>query len=264
MEKMAPIDAFGVTDVGRKRKHNEDAFSLEREEGLFVVADGMGGHAAGEVAAKITVETIGEFIAATRQKEEATWPFKYNHELQFNSNRLAIAIEKANERVMSAVAAQPWLKGMGTTVVAGLLNEKILSLAHVGDSRAYLYRSGELTRLTDDHSWVHEQVSAGILTEDEAKTHPLKNVVTRALGGGPSVSPDLREMEFTPGDAFLFCSDGLTTMLSDEEIRDVVAADEKKDAKALCKDLVDLANEKGGVDNITVVFVKVEPDAKKK
>ena len=264
MEKMAPIDAFGLTDVGRKRKHNEDAFSLEREEGLFIVADGMGGHAAGEVAAKITVETIGEFIAATRQKEEATWPFKYNHELQFNSNRLAIAIEKANERVMSAVAAQPWLKGMGTTVVAGLLNEKILSLAHVGDSRAYLYRSGELSRLTDDHSWVHEQVSAGILTEDEAKTHPLKNVVTRALGGGPSVSPDLREMEFTPGDAFLFCSDGLTTMLSDEEIRDVVAAAEEKDAKGLCQDLVDLANEKGGVDNITVVFVKVDPEPKKK
>ena len=187
MEKMAAIDAFGLTDVGKKRKHNEDAYALEETEGLFIVADGMGGHAAGEVAAKITVETIGEFIAATRQKEEATWPFKYNHELQFNSNRLAIAIEKANERVMSAVAAQPWLKGMGTTVVAGLLNEKVLSLAHVGDSRAYLYRKGDLTRLTDDHSWVHEQVAAGILTEEEAKTHPLKNVVTRALGGGPSV-----------------------------------------------------------------------------
>jgi PPM family protein phosphatase len=254
---MSEIEAYGLTDVGKKRKHNEDAYALDESEGLFIVADGMGGHAAGEVAAKITVETIGEFIAATRQKEEATWPFKYNHELLFNSNRLAIAIEKANERVMSAVAAQPWLKGMGTTVVAGLLNEKILSLAHVGDSRAYLYRGGELTRLTDDHSWVHEQVSAGILTEDEAKTHPLKNVVTRALGGGASVAPDLREMEFFPGDAFLFCSDGLTTMLSDEEIRDCVAVDEKKNAEALCQDLVDLANEKGGVDNITVVFVRI-------
>jgi protein phosphatase len=144
------------------------------------------------------------------------------------------------------------------------LNEKVLSLAHVGDSRAYLYRSGELTRLTDDHSWVHEQVAAGILTEDEAKTHPLKNVVTRALGGGPSVSPDLRELEFSPGDIFLFCSDGLTTMLSDEEIRDTVAADEKKGAEELCQDLVDLANSKGGVDNITVVFVRIAtpaPDA---
>ncbi len=254
---MAEIDAYGLTDVGKKRKHNEDAYALDEAEGLFIVADGMGGHAAGEVAAKITVETIGEFIAATRQKEEATWPFKYNHELHFNSNRLAIAIEKANERVMSAVAAQPWLKGMGTTVVAGLLNEKILSLAHVGDSRAYLYRAGELTRLTDDHSWVHEQVSAGILTEEEAKTHPLKNVVTRALGGGPSVAPDLREMEFSRGDAFLFCSDGLTTMLSDEEIRDSIAEDETRTAEALCQGLVDLANDKGGVDNITVVFVRI-------
>jgi serine/threonine protein phosphatase PrpC len=254
---MPSIDAFGLTDVGKKRKHNEDAYSLDVSEGLFIVADGMGGHAAGEVAAKITVETIGEFIAATRQKEEATWPFKYNHELHFNSNRLAVAIEKANERVMSAVAAQPWLKGMGTTVVAGLLNEKILSLAHVGDSRAYLFRNGELTRLTDDHSWVHEQVSAGILTEEEAKTHPLKNVVTRALGGGPSVSPDLREMEFSRGDAFLFCSDGLTTMLSDEEIRDSVQSAASRDSRAICEDLVQLANEKGGVDNITVVLVRI-------
>jgi len=249
------IDVFGVSDVGRKRKHNEDSFSFDADEGLFIVADGMGGHAAGEVASKITVETIGEFIAATRQKEEATWPFKYNHELEFNSNRLAVAIEKANERVMAAVAAQPWLKGMGTTVVAGLLNEKILSLAHVGDSRAYLLREKQLSCLTDDHSWVHEQVAAGILTEEEAKSHPLKNVVTRALGGGPSVAPDLQELVFLPGDRFLFCSDGLTTMLADEEIRDAALAE--KDPKKLCEKLVELANEKGGVDNVTVVVVSI-------
>jgi serine/threonine protein phosphatase PrpC len=255
----ATIAAFGVSDVGRKRKHNEDAFDYKvdesGDEGLFIVADGMGGHAAGEVASKITVETVGEFIAATRQKEEATWPFKYNHELHFNSNRLAIAIEKANERVMAAVSAQPWLKGMGTTVVAGLLDGKLLSLAHVGDSRAYLFRDGQLSRLTDDHSWVHEQVAAGILTEEEAKSHPLKNVVTRALGGGPSVSPDLQELSFETGDVFLFCSDGLTTMLSDEEIRD--AAAEESDPEKLCDRLVDMANEKGGVDNITVVAARI-------
>lgn len=256
---MAAIQAYGLTDVGRKRKHNEDAFALDVTEGLVIVADGMGGHAAGEVASKITVETIGEFIAATRQKEEATWPFKYNHELDFNSNRLAVAIEKANERVMAAVAAQPWLKGMGTTVVAGLLNEKILSLAHVGDSRAYLFRDGQLSRLTDDHSWVHEQVTAGILTEEEAKTHPLKNVVTRALGGGSSVSPDLQELVFSPGDRYLFCSDGLTTMVGDEEIRDNAAT--VREPQPLCQKLVDLANEKGGVDNITVVVVDIVDSA---
>lgn len=258
---MMSVEAFGITDVGRKRKHNEDAYALDLAEGLFIVADGMGGHAAGEVAAKITVETIGEFIAATRQKEEATWPFRYNHALAFNSNRLAIAIEKANERVMAAVAAQPWLKGMGTTVVAGLLNEEILSLAHVGDSRAYLYRDGELTRLTDDHSWVHEQVAAGILTEEEAKSHPLKNVVTRALGGGPSVSPDLRELTFSPRDLFIFCSDGLTTMLGDEEISEAAAI--SAEPQKLCRKLVDTANEKGGVDNITVVIVHVPVGATK-
>jgi serine/threonine protein phosphatase PrpC len=258
---MMSVEAFGITDVGRKRKHNEDAYALDLAEGLFIVADGMGGHAAGEVAAKITVETIGEFIAATRQKEEATWPFRYNHALAFNSNRLAIAIEKANERVMAAVAAQPWLKGMGTTVVAGLLNEEILSLAHVGDSRAYLYRDGELTRLTDDHSWVHEQVAAGILTEDEAKSHPLKNVVTRALGGGPSVSPDLRELTFSARDLFIFCSDGLTTMLGDEEISEAAAV--SAEPQKLCRKLVDMANEKGGVDNITVVIVHVPVGATK-
>src|SRR6266545_3673911 len=236
---MATLKAFGMSDVGRKRKHNEDNLLFDPAEGLFIVADGMGGHAAGEVASKITVETIGEFIASTRQKEEATWPFKYNHSLHFNSNRLAVAIEKANERVMAAVAAQPWLKGMGTTVVAGLLNEKLLSLAHVGDSRAYLFRDGQLSRLTDDHSWVHEQVTAGILTEEEAKTHPLKNVVTRALGGGPSVSPDLQELSFRPGDRFLFCSDGLTTMVSDEEIHEAAAT--VKGTRELCQHLVDLA-----------------------
>ena len=254
------IEVFGLSDVGRKRKHNEDSFSFDADEGLFIVADGMGGHAAGEVASKITVETIGEFIAATRQKEEATWPFKYNHELDFNSNRLAVAIEKANERVMAAVAAQPWLKGMGTTVVAGLLNEKLLSLAHVGDSRAYLLRGKQLSCLTDDHSWVHEQVAAGILTEEEAKSHPLKNVVTRALGGGASVAPDLQELVFSPGDRYIFCSDGLTTMLSDDEIRDILVAE--KTPRAMCEKLIELANEKGGVDNITVVIVSIEQAAK--
>ena len=255
---MTTPQAFGLSDVGKKRKHNEDSLLVAEEDGLFIVADGMGGHAAGEVASKITVETIGEFIASTRQKEEATWPFKYNHALHFNSNRLAVAIEKANERVMAAVAAQPWLKGMGTTVVAGLMNEKILALAHVGDSRAYLYRGGQLSRLTDDHSWVHEQVAAGILTEDEAKSHPLKNVVTRALGGGPSVAPDLQELAFQPGDLFLFCSDGLTTMLADEEIAEAVAA--QPDPEKLTRTLIEEANERGGVDNITVVLVHV-PEA---
>ena len=258
----API-AFGLSDVGRKRKHNEDNYALDMEEGLFIVADGMGGHAAGEVASKITVETIGEFIAATRQKEEATWPFKYNHELHFNSNRLAVAIEKANERVMAAVAAQPWLKGMGTTVVAGLLNEKILALAHVGDSRAYLYRDGQLSRLTDDHSWVHEQVAAGILTEDEAKSHPLKNVVTRARGRAVRCPG--------PPGARLLARRSLHVLLGRPDHDDVRRGDRGgRGGRAGSREALPEPDRRGqrtgGVDNITVVAVRIpekEPSIEK-
>ena len=247
--------AFGLTDIGRKRKHNEDSFVIDLGEGLFVVADGMGGHAAGEVAAKIAVDTIEEFIIDTSQKMESTWPFQYNHQWRFNSNRLAVAVEKANERVISAVAKQPSLKGMGTTLVGGILNGAGMSLAHVGDSRAYRRRSGELRRLTDDHSWVHEQIVTGLLTEEEAKSHPLKNVVTRALGGGPTVLPELQEFDLQPGDQYLFCSDGLTTMLSDEEISEVLGAG--GEPEAICRDLIERANEKGGLDNITTILVEV-------
>lgn len=247
--------AFGLTDIGRKRKHNEDSFVIDISEGLFVVADGMGGHAAGEVAAKIAVDTIEEFIADTSQKMESTWPFQYNHQWRFNSNRLAVAVEKANERVISAVAKQPSLKGMGTTLVGGILNGSGMSLAHVGDSRAYRRRGGALRRLTDDHSWVHEQIVTGILTEEEAKSHPLKNVVTRALGGGPTVLPELQEYDLQPGDQYLFCSDGLTTMLTDEEIDEVLGTG--RDPETICRDLIDRANDRGGLDNITTIVVEV-------
>lgn len=253
------LRAFGLTDIGRKRKHNEDSFVIDVGEGLFVVADGMGGHAAGEVAAKIAVDTIEEFITDTSQKMESTWPFQYNHQWRFNSNRLAVAVEKANERVISAVAKQPSLKGMGTTLVGGIFNGNGMSLAHVGDSRAYRLRSGSLQRLTDDHSWVHEQIVTGILTEEEAKTHPLKNVVTRALGGGPTVVPELQEYDLQPGDHYLFCSDGLTTMLSDEEVAEVMSAG--PDPESVCRELVGRANEKGGLDNITVIVIEVNEAA---
>jgi serine/threonine protein phosphatase PrpC len=249
------LHASGLTDIGRKRKHNEDSFVIDVEEGLVVVADGMGGHAAGEVAAKIAVDTIEQFIAGTSQKEEATWPFQYNHQWRFNSNRLAVAVEQANEKVMSAVAQQPSLKGMGTTLVAAILNGSGMSLAHVGDSRAYRLREGELRRLTDDHSWVHEQIMTGILTEEEAKSHPLKNVVTRALGGGPSVMPELQEYDLMSGDRYLLCSDGLTTMLGDEELTETLRAE--SDPEKACRTLVERANERGGLDNITVIVVDV-------
>ena len=250
------LTAFGLTDVGRKRKHNEDAYLLDSERGLFVVADGMGGHAAGEVASRLTVESIQEFISGTEDDHDNTWPFGYNNRYSVDGNRLSTAVERANEKVMRAVVNRPELKGMGTTVVAALFDEKRATLVHVGDSRAYLYRESELRRLTDDHSWVQEQVNAGILSEEEARSHPLKNVVTRALGGGSHVAVDLLEIPIGDGDRFLLCSDGLTGMVSDEEITSALAS--TRTPEQIVRGLVDLANERGGLDNITAIMVEVK------
>ena len=250
------LTAFGLTDVGRKRKHNEDAYLLDAERGLFVVADGMGGHAAGEVASRLTVESIQEFIAGTEDDHENTWPFGYNNRYSVDGNRLSTAVERANEKVMRAVVNRPELKGMGTTVVAALFDEKRATLVHVGDSRAYLLRDAELCRLTDDHSWVQEQVNAGILSEEEARSHPLKTVVTRALGGGAHVAVDLIEIPVCDTDRFLLCSDGLTGMVSDEEITAALASG--RTLEQIVRGLVDLANERGGVDNITAIMVEVK------
>ena len=249
------LTAYGLTDVGRKRKHNEDAYLLDAERGLFVVADGMGGHAAGEVASRLTVESIQEFIAGTEDDHDNTWPFGYNNRYSVDGNRLSTAVERANEKVMRAVVNRPELKGMGTTVVAALFDEKRATLVHVGDSRAYLFRDSELRRLTDDHSWVQEQVNAGILSEEEARSHPLKNVVTRALGGGAHVAVDLIEIPVGDGDRFLLCSDGLTGMVSDEEITEALSS--SRSLEQIVRGLIDLANERGGVDNITAITVEV-------
>lgn len=250
------VRAFGLTDVGRKRRHNEDAYLVDRDRGLFVVADGMGGHAAGEVASRITVESIQEFIAGTEDQHESTWPYGFNNRYSFEGNRLTTAVEKANDRVMREVQNRPELKGMGTTVVASLFENGRATFVHVGDSRAYLLRNGELRRLTDDHSWVQEQVNAGILSPDEAKSHPLKNVVTRALGGGTHVSPDLIEVSLALHDRFLLCSDGLTGMITDDEILEYLSGEGSLDEKIVQK-LIELANDRGGVDNITAIVIEV-------
>lgn len=256
------LTAFGLTDVGRKRKHNEDAYLLDAERGLFVVADGMGGHAAGEVASRLTVESIQEFISGTEDDHDNTWPFGYNNRYSVDGNRLSTAVERANEKVMRAVVNRPELKGMGTTVVAALFDERRVTLVHVGDSRAYLLRDSELRRLTDDHSWVQEQVNAGILSEEEARSHPLKNVVTRALGGGAHVAVDLIELPVGEGDRYLLCSDGLTGMVSDEEILEALSS--ARTPEQIVRGLVDLANERGGVDNITAIMVVVKPSTGRK
>jgi len=248
------VKAIGLTHVGRQRQHNEDSFLVADEAKLFLVADGMGGHAAGEIASKIAVDAISEFIVHTKE-DDGTWPHAYDEHFGRTTNRLMTALRLANTRVLEAMRKDARLRGMGTTVVACLADDSTMSVAHVGDSRAYLIRNGELSRLTNDHSWVFEQVQAGMLTEAEAEKHPLRNVITRALGGALSVTPDASEVESKPGDVYLLCSDGLTGMVPEDEILRVVS-ENGSDLEKACQDLIDIANERGGLDNVTAILVK--------
>jgi PPM family protein phosphatase len=248
------VKAHGLTHVGRQRQHNEDAFLVENDAHLFLVADGMGGHAAGEIASRIAVDSITEFILHTKE-DDGTWPHAYDEHYKRATNRLMAAVRMANTRVLEAMRKDARLRGMGTTVVACLAEDDIVSVAHVGDSRAYLIREGKLSRITNDHSWVFEQVQAGMLTEAEAEKHPLRNVITRALGGALSVVPDASEIESQTGDIILLCSDGLTGMVPEEEILRLVMSS-NGDLEKACQQLVDAANERGGLDNVTAILVK--------
>lgn len=249
--------AVGLSDVGMVRSHNEDCFHIDPALQIFVVADGMGGHSHGEIASRIAVESILDFVRETADHDK-TWPFVYDARLQRHSNRLRAAIRIAHDRVLRAIRQDGNLQGMGTTVVGLLLQGSVAAVAHVGDSRAYRLRGDRFELLTQDHTWVNEQVVAGHLSEEQARSHPLKNVVTRALGGDADVVVDVRECDAEAGDLFLLCSDGLTTMLSDAEIRDQLRAEASLDA--LCSGLVRAANARGGLDNVTVLLARVAPE----
>jgi protein phosphatase len=246
-----------LTDVGRKRKGNEDSVFVNPEQSLFVVADGMGGHAAGEVASRVAVEAINEFVCLTSGDEDITWPFGLDENVSFDGNRLKSAIQYANRKVLEATRERKEYLGMATTVVAVLVDGESANLAHVGDSRVYLVRGGALTQLTSDHSWVNEQLESGILSPEQARSHPLRNVVTRALGGKPGLSVDLQEHKAQPGDVLLLCSDGLTTMVPDADILRVVG-EAQGDIEVAARSLVDEANGRGGEDNITVLLIRFE------
>jgi len=246
-----------LTDVGRKRKGNEDSLSVSPDHGLYVVADGMGGHAAGEVASKIAVEEIKGFVTLTAGNEEITWPFGLDESISYDGNRLKTAIRHANRKVLEATRESAELEGMATTVAAVLVDGDIANIAHVGDSRVYRWRDGEMTLLTSDHSWVNEQIQTGVISPEQARSHPLRNVVTRALGGRSDLVVDVRAVTMKDGDVLLLCSDGLTTMIEDDDIAALLDASEGDITRA-ARDLVDRANERGGEDNITVVLLKFE------
>src|SRR5437867_4742456 len=244
-EEALKISYQAVTDVGRKRKGNEDSLFVNAEQNLFVVADGMGGHAAGEVASKLAVEAINEFVTLTGGDDDITWPFGLDETISYDGNRLKTAIRYANRKVLEATKEKSEYEGMATTVAAVLIDGNAANLVHVIDSRIYLLRDSQLTQLTTDHSWVNEQIVSGVISADQARTHPLRNVVTRALGGKSDLQVDMKVHKIQAGDVLLLCSDGLTTMMSDEEIAKVVAESDG-DVEKGARNLVAGANAQGG------------------
>jgi serine/threonine protein phosphatase PrpC len=236
---------FGLTDVGRRRESNQDSLLVAPERGLYAVADGMGGHAAGEVASHIAIEALSEVLRDVAFLTDHTDP-------QTAGTRLQGAFVEGNQRICDSVVTRGEWRGMGTTIVALVTLEDRAVIGHVGDSRAYLLRDGKLRRLTNDHSWVSEQVRMGLMTDEEAHRHPMRNIVTRALGNRPALDVDINESEAVPADVFLLCSDGLNSMLTDVEITETLQAN-RQDPETACQKLVEAANAKGGEDNITVI-----------
>ncbi len=314
------FESHALSHPGLRRESNEDSYCLRPGLGLLVVADGMGGHAAGEVASRVAVDAIEAFIQHTEGADELfTWPMGYDPELGVDGNRLVGAFRLASRGIQQRAIDDPSLRGMATTAVAMLIDRSsgpvdaedlapprgaegiqplgqppepkstgrriALSVgnvtvpmvmgiprpdlrksetdhsvsalvAHVGDSRAYLWRDGRLEQVTRDHSWIEEQVAAGTLSAKDARTHPWRNLVTRALGGGEEPLVELTPLALQSGDRVLLCSDGLTTPLTDATIREVLSRMANQDLEALAQSLVDAANTAGGPDNITVVIVE--------
>lgn len=257
-EKMArSLLIGGMTDVGLEREHNEDSFGVLPEFDLCLVADGMGGHRAGDVASQMAVRAVEDFFRAT-EKEDITWPFHFDPNLPFSVNRLITAIQVANARIYQESIKNNEHQGMGTTAVGIHIVDGCLlcHIAHVGDSRCYRLRGDALELLTVDHSLVNDYLKAAPdLTEEQLAELP-KNVITRALGMQESVVVDLQTQKPEVGDIFILCSDGLNGMLSDPEIYEIVDK-HRDDLDAAAKSLIEQANAHGGEDNITVVLAKI-------
>jgi protein phosphatase len=250
------------TDVGMKRDNNEDNFLVYPEQNVFAVFDGMGGHAAGEVASSIAASEVREFFTFTGKDEDATWPFKGDRERTYDENRVVTGIKLANARILEASEQDGAKKNMGTTAVLVHFVERNGAgpkalVAHVGDSRVYLFRQGQLQRITIDHSLVEEYLRLGKITAEEAKNFPQKNIILRALGQQKIVDVEINAMEPQPGDVFLLCSDGLSGMVSDEMMQAILQKTPNLETAA--KKLIDTANANGGVDNVTVILAQYQP-----
>lgn len=236
------------TDIGRMRDINQDAYyiSSHEEHPLFIIADGMGGHKAGEIASKMAVEIISSNLEKDLKRLEL--------DDSGIKDKIECSISKANEKIYEKALEEEKFSGMGTTVTLAYKNNEKIFIGHVGDSRAYLFRKGVLSQITKDHSLVEELIRNGSISKEEAKLHPQRNIITRAVGTSKEIEADLIVQENLKGDILLLCTDGLTNMLMDDEIEEYLLVNE--DMQKVCDELVRLSNEKGGYDNITVLAIK--------
>jgi serine/threonine protein phosphatase PrpC len=256
------ITSTGRTHVGMKRSHNEDCLKIYRDGNLLVVADGMGGHSSGEVASELSAETLISFYRSSALDDEMTWPYKYNYQQSYQENRMRIGIELSNYKVHSSSAQDPSLKGMGTTMVAICFYDDQFSIGHVGDSRVYRWRAGELKQLTEDHSLLNDFIKMRPegMSAKEIEAFPHKNIIVRALGMRDTVQVDVITDDLMEGDLFLLCSDGLSGMITDADINQMLSENLKKQLSLdlICERLIQEANKNGGTDNITVILARAE------
>jgi protein phosphatase len=249
------LESFGLTDVGLRRKLNEDSLFVDNDTGLFVVADGMGGHNAGEIASHLAVDTVANFVQRSREEEEITWPYGVDPKLSLNANRLVTAVMLANKRVWKEADNRQDYTGMGTTIVAALADEQNICFASAGDSRAYRLRDKVFEQMTVDDSWVQAAVDEGVLMPEEADSHPMKNIITKAVGAKEGIDVAVEEHELREGDLFLLCSDGLHGMMSEQTLTNLVVGSNGS-LEALVNELIEAAKQRGGKDNVTAIALR--------
>jgi serine/threonine protein phosphatase PrpC len=251
------LEYAGLSDVGLKRGHNEDAYAVVADLGLYMVADGMGGHSSGEVASRMACDAVAGFFRETEHDEDMTWPYKMERGVGYEANRLSVGVKLANLRIHERAQSNQAQRGMGTTFVGMRFTKDGYVIGHVGDSRVYRVRDGRLEMLTEDHSLLNDYIKMKELTEQEIANFPHKNVIVRALGMKDTVQVDLSIDEARAGDIYLLCSDGLSGMVTDPALCDIIVDAAPRGLNDACRALIDAANDAGGNDNITALLVRV-------
>lgn len=249
------IQSHGASDIGRKRQRNEDSYAVNPDVHFYLVADGMGGHNAGDVASATAAKTIESYIVRTHEERELTWPFGIDPKISFDGNRLRTALKLANHKIWQLADSNQEYTGMGTTVVCAIVREDSATIGSVGDSRAYLVRDQQIQLLTKDDVWLNETWVRRAFTEDQLSKLPLKNVLSKAIGSKEEVDFPVQEVQLQDGDIILMCSDGLHGLVNDQQIL-ATASQHQPDLQKICSTLIGLANEAGGKDNITAVAIR--------